>query len=264
MITALLEAALRGGILLAVVWVLLKAFRVSDPAVEKNTWTVIVAAALVMPMLSWLADLTASPLRMVSATLLPSGTVASTSALTGIASGELRSRLELLCAPIYVVVTAVLLAKFVIGLFIGLRLRRRAAAVPERHEGTIDLRVSAAIRSPASFASTILLPPGYETWDSATLATGVAHEQAHIRNLDCYRLWLAALYRAIFWFDPLAHWLHWSLRELSELTSDEAAAAVAGDRAAYVATLKQMASLPHLIPSTLAMADSSSLCRRMS
>jgi hypothetical protein len=127
----------------------------------------------------------------------------------------------------------------------------------------MDARVSAAIRSPASFASTVLLPSTYETWDSATLASVLAHEQAHIRNWDCYRLWLAALYRAAFWFDPLAHWLHWRLRVLSELTSDEAAAAVVGDRAAYAATLERMATSHRFLASTVPMAYAPSLARRL-
>jgi hypothetical protein len=50
---------------------------------------------------------------------------------------------------------------------------------------------------------------------------------------------------------------------LSELTSDEAAANAVGDRAAYAATLEQFASEPQFIPSTVAMADSPSLGRRL-
>ena len=263
MLTALLEAAVRGGILLAVVWVLLKALRVRDPAVEKNTWTLVVAAALVMPLLSWLAGLVTPPLQMAPLRLLPSNPITSTAALTGVASGASGSRLELVCALIYSVVTTLLLTRFLIGLWIGVRLRRGAFIEPALRVRSIDVRISNAIRSPASFASTILLPLAYETWDASTLHTVLAHEQAHVRNLDCYRLWLAALYRDVFWFDPLAHWAHWRLRALSELTSDEAAAAVAGDRAAYAATLQQMASAARLVPSTVAMAYAPSLGRRL-
>jgi hypothetical protein len=127
----------------------------------------------------------------------------------------------------------------------------------------VDVRVSALIRSPASFASTILLPITYDTWDSATLKAVLIHEQTHVRNCDCYRLWLAALYRAIFWFNPLAHWLHWRLHVLSELTSDEAASTALGDRAAYAAILKSMSSPPELVQSMVAMAEASSLDRRL-
>jgi beta-lactamase regulating signal transducer with metallopeptidase domain len=263
MLAVLLEAAVRGGTLLAVVWVLLRALRLRDPAVEKDAWTLIVAAALLMPLLTWMAGAVAPPLRMLPLKLLPSPPLASAAAVTGMVPAEPGSRIELACAFIYVVGTAALLTRFLTGLWIGVRLRRHASKVLGLHLGSIDIRVSAAIRSPASFASTILLPPAYETWDSRTLATVLAHEQAHIRNLDGCRLWLTALYRAVFWFDPLAHWLHWRLRALSELTSDEAAVAAAGDRVIYAATLKQLASPSAYIPSTVAMADSPSLGRRL-
>jgi len=262
MLTTLLEAAARGGTLFAVVWVLFKALRLRDPAVEKNTWTVIVTASLVMPLLSWMVGLVATPV-LPPLTVLPVRTIASTMALTGTASRMPTSNSALVCAFVYVLVTAVLLTRLVTGLWIGAQLRRAASKVSGLTAGSIDVRVSTAIGSPASFASTILLPVTYGTWDSTTLGTVLTHEQAHILNRDCYRLWLASLYRAVFWFDPLAHWLHWRLRALSELTSDEAAAMAAGDRAAYAATLQQMASPPEFIPSTLAMAESSSLARRL-
>lgn len=184
-------------------------------------------------------------------------------AVTGVASGTSGWPLELVGTVTYALVATLLLARLLIGLWIGARLRRGAFLAPVLQVGNMDVRVSKAIRSPASFASTILLPLGYEAWDTATLDTVLAHEQAHVCNRDCYRLWLAALYRAVFWFDPLAHWAHWRLRALSELTSDEAAAAAAGDRAAYAATLQQMASATSFVPSTVAMADARSLGRRL-
>ena len=263
MLTILLGAAVRGGALLALVSILLKTLRLRDPAVEKNTWTLVVAAALVMPLLSWVTGAAAAPLKLLPLKLLLPASVASTAMLTGVALGVPGSRRALVCVFVYAVVTAVLLTRFMIGLWMGARLLRTASKVSRPQSGSIDVRVSAAILSPASFGSTILLPPVYEAWDKATLETVLAHEQAHIRNGDCYRLWLAALYRAIFWFDPLAHWLHWRLRVLSELTSDEAAAAALGDRAAYAATLKQVTSPSQFIPSTVAMADSRSLARRL-
>ncbi len=263
MLAALLGAALRGGALLAVVWVLLKASRLRDLAAEKNIWTLVVTAALTMPLLAWMVGAVAPPLELPALKMLASPSLASVAALPGAASGSPGAHLALLCAFVYAAGAAVLLTRLVTGLWIGVRLRRTASRVSSLHAGSLDVRVSAAIRSPASFASTILLPPAYASWDDATLVTVLAHEQAHIRNGDCYRLWLAALYRAVFWFDPLAHWLHWRLRALSELTSDEAAAAAVGDRAAYGATLEQLARPPEVIPSTLAMADSRTLGWRL-
>lgn len=162
MLTTLLGAAVRGGALLAVVWVLLKTLRLRDPAVEKNTWTLVVAAALVMPLLSWVAGAAAPPLKLLPLELLLPASVASTAILTGAAPGVPGSRSALIGVFVYVVVTAVLLTRFMIGLWMGERLRRTASRVSRLQSGSIDVRVSAAILSPASFASTILLPTVYE------------------------------------------------------------------------------------------------------
>jgi preprotein translocase subunit SecD len=108
-----------------------------------------------------------------------------------------------------------------------------------------------------------LFPPRYDTWDSSMLAAVLAHEEAHIRNRDGYRLWLASLYRAIFWFNPLAHLLYRRLHVLSELTSDEAAATAIGDRTAYANVLRRLASPSPLFSATVAMASGSTLEDRL-
>jgi hypothetical protein len=142
-------------------------------------------------------------------------------------------------------------------------MRRHAARVSGLSSEQLDVRVSSALRGPASFAATILLPSAYESWDKSTLGAVLAHEQAHIRNHDCYRLWLAAVYRAVFWFNPLAHLLYRHLQMLSELTSDEAAAAAIGDRAGYADVLRRVASQQPLLAATVAMATPSTLGRRL-
>jgi hypothetical protein len=74
---------------------------------------------------------------------------------------------------------------------------------------------------------------------------------------------LVALYRAVFWFNPLAHLLYRHLHMLSELTSDEAAAATLGDRAGYAEVLRRVASQRPLFAATVAMATPSTLNRRL-
>ena len=145
----------------------------------------------------------------------------------------------------------------------GARICRRARSLSGQFADDLDVRVSTAIRGPASFGSTILFPPGYESWGSSMLAAVLAHEKAHIRNRDGYRLWLATLYRAIFWFNPLAYLLYRRLHMLSELTSDEAAASAIGDRTAYANVLRHLASPSPLFTATVAMAIRSTLENRL-
>ncbi|HEX3835880.1 MAG TPA: M56 family metallopeptidase [Steroidobacteraceae bacterium] len=244
MVTAVIEAALRGSALLAMMWLVLKAVRVRDLAAQKNAWTLVAAASLVMPFLSRAAVSVAPPLAVF------------------------RSRPEPLpvtqtCLIIYLLGLVALSLRFIIGLWMGARLRRRAVRLSSLSTDRLDVRVSPALRGPASFASTILLPSAYASWDKPMLAAVLAHEQAHVRNHDCYRLWLAALYRAAFWFNPFAHLLYRHLHMLSELTSDAAATAALGDRAGYAEILRRVASQQPLLAATVAMATPSTLSRRI-
>jgi beta-lactamase regulating signal transducer with metallopeptidase domain len=255
MLAAMIEAALRGSLLLGMTWLVLKALRVRDLATEKQLWTLVAAASLAMPLLSR-AVLPMAP----SFGVLPSHP----SALKVLQGVQLAAaHVARWCSIVYLVGMIALVARFVTGLWIGARIRRRARSLSGQFANNLDVRVSAAIRGPASFGSTILFPPGYESWDGSMLAAVLAHEEAHIRNRDGYRLWLATLYRAIFWFNPLAHLLYRRVHMLSELTSDEAAAAAIGDRTVYAKVLRHLALPSPLIAATVSMAIRSTLEKRL-
>jgi beta-lactamase regulating signal transducer with metallopeptidase domain len=255
MLTALIEAALRGSLLLAMTWLVLRALRVRDVTTEKRLWTLVAAASLAMPLLSRAVLPVASPFDV-----LPSRPAA-LQVLQDIQPAG--THIALWCSIGYLLGMVALMARFVTGLWMGARIRRRARRLSGQFTAGVDVRVSTALRGPASFGATILFPPGYESWDGSMLAAVLAHEQAHIRNRDAYRLWLATLYRAIFWFNPLAHLLYQRLQMLSELTSDEAAAAAIGDRTAYANVLRHLASPAPLFAATVAMAIRSTLEHRL-
>ncbi len=258
MLAAVIEAALRGSALLALTWGLLKALRLRDLATEKNAWTFVALAALAMPPCSWALAAIAPPLGV-----LPSHPAISSAALRVMNSGLTATRGAQLCLIIYLLGTTVGVARFITGLWLGARICRSGIPLPGLSTHSIDVRVSTRVRTPASFAATILLPSGYESWDPPMLAAVLAHEGAHIRNHDCYRMWLAAVYRAIFWFNPLAHLLYRRLQMLSELTSDEAAAAAIGDRDGYAEVLRRVAATPPVFSATVAMATHTTLSRRL-
>jgi beta-lactamase regulating signal transducer with metallopeptidase domain len=265
MLTALIEAALRGSALLAMMWVVLKAVRLRDLAAQKNAWTLAAAAPLVIPLLSRAATAVALPLDVLPSRpeSLPAVLQGLPAVLQGMHTGVAETRVAQACSIIYLLGMAALMVRFMIGLWMGGRMRRRAVRVSGLSTARLDVRVSPALRGPASFASTILLPSAYESWDRTMLAAVLAHEQAHIRNHDCYRLWLAALYRAVFWFNPLAHLLYRHVHMLCELTSDEAAVAAVGDRVAYADVLRRVASQPPAFVATIAMATPSTLGHRL-
>jgi TonB family protein len=191
-------------------------------------------------------------------------------------SGQFVGRFEVLVAAqsrtlgiqqvlwnVYLLVTAVLLARFGRGLWTASRLRRQAQRIPVSWAGTADVRASHQVRTPLSFGSTILLPAAWESWEPAKLAAVIAHESAHIREHDCYRLWLMSLYGAFFWFNPCAIWLRRRLTVLAELISDEAAITVTGNRIGYAEVLVNLVAEAQLPRVTLGMALPATLIPRL-
>jgi len=65
----------------------------------------------------------------------------------------------------------------------------------------------------------------------------LAHEFSHVLRRDPLTQTVALLYRAIFWFNPLAWWLVRHLAALAEQASDEAALSGGADRTQYACTL---------------------------
>jgi TonB family protein len=124
-----------------------------------------------------------------------------------------------------------------------------------------DIRLSAELSSPATFASTILLPEGAADWTESTRAAVLAHEGAHVHNRDFLVLAVAGIYRAVFWFNPLAWWLPRRLALLAEHASDDAAVAAIGDRAAYASLLLGFAQRMPRARGVLAMAQALIGCR---
>ena len=69
------------------------------------------------------------------------------------------------------------------------------------------VRSSRAIASPVTVAAGIVLPDDYAAWDTEKLGIVLAHEGSHVRQRDFILQLAAALYAALFWFNPLGWWL---------------------------------------------------------
>jgi beta-lactamase class D len=70
-------------------------------------------------------------------------------------------------------------------------------------------------------------------WPADRMAMVMAHEEAHARRRDSIVQLLSLINRAVFWFHPLAWWLHRELGTLAEEACDVAAASGRYGRAAY-------------------------------
>ncbi len=157
---------------------------------------------------------------------------------------------------IYIVVTLMLLVRFLVGLTFSRRLVNAAqsisideirvtqrlasrayaygiAVAPQVAESElISVPVTTGVLRPM-----ILLPSGWREWDDAKLDAVIAHEVSHVARRDALTQRLSLLHRAIFWFSPLAWWLNRHLADLAEQASDEAALSCGADRSDYARTL---------------------------
>ena len=245
-IPVLLEAAVRSLALGVLVGLMFRIARVRDPYLEKTAWTVVLSAAAAMPLLLAMrlqGLVIGAPPRVLS------GAVIVRPVLAGAAVSHAMERIIVVS---YAATAVALLTRYASGLARMMRIRRSARVVREPWTDGLDVRATDELASPATFGSTVLLPESYVEWDDRTRTAILSHERAHVSGRDCHRLWLARLYRCLFWFNPLGWWLERRLAVLAEATSDAAALRALGDRPAYAQILLAFAARGGL-PSRVAM-----------
>ncbi len=269
MLALLLESALRSLLLGAAVWLGLSLFRVRNPHVQMTAWTLVLIASLAMPALMRLVTVTipAAPPTPLAHIIWPAPEVAPP-ALEGapqagaplvsewsaarheaspprdvLADVAARGALDWRTAAtaVYAAVGGMLLVRLVIGVVLTWRLARAARPVRAPWAAGVDVRVSEAVGVPVTFGSTILLPTDYVAWSTAKRRAVLTHERAHVAHGDFYVLLLAAINRAVFWFNPFAWWQFARLAELAEIISDDAALEDLEDRPRYAGILLDVA-----------------------
>jgi beta-lactamase regulating signal transducer with metallopeptidase domain len=157
-------------------------------------------------------------------------------------------------ASLYVGVALLLVTRFFVGLAFSRRLQRSALKIEEVRLSRRLWRCARSSRlasPPDAFESeliavpltigvvhpTILLPGEWRSWDDTKLDAVIAHEVSHVARRDALTQRLSLVYRAIFWFSPLAWWINRHLSDLAEQASDEAALRCGADRVDYARTL---------------------------
>ena len=88
-------------------------------------------------------------------------------------------------------------------------------------------------------------------------------ESSHVGQGDFYVLLLASINRAVFWFSPLAWWLHGRIAYLAEVRSDAAALQDIDDRARYAEILLDFGAAGGPAVASLAMARPSTVRQRI-
>jgi TonB family protein len=252
MMPLLIEAALRATGLGLVAWLALRLLPIHSPHLQKSAWTAVLLASLSMP---WLMRAVAAPLIRAPAYVLT---------LSPGAHG-LQPQTDLWHGMrwLYLLVAAALLLRL---LTLWLRMWWawcHARVVETGWTLGMDVRVSSRVRSPATFAGTILLPETYPAWTKVKRDAVLSHELSHVLNHDCHLLWLAQLHACLFWFNPLAWWLRRRLATLAEATADEAALRALGDRPGYAQILLEFATHDPPNRSAMSMSQQSNLPDRI-
>lgn len=244
MIPLVLEAAARSLVLGLVVWLVLGVLRPRNLHLHRTVWLGVLIASITMPVLVWseLAPSIQAPSYVVSLSASDAPVASTVSKWIGLGGEHGIARVMQPIAGLYALVALVLLARFVTGLVRIWRIRRHAHVVRSAWVGADDIRVSTMLFGPATFASTILLPAGFEEWSESKLAAVLCHERSHVRQKDCYVLWLARAHACVFWINPLAWITLRRLAALAETTSDDAVVSEIGDRPAYAELLLEIAS----------------------
>jgi len=151
---------------------------------------------------------------------------------------------------IYVAVSLFFLARFAAGIILSRKLVRSSQSITEASAvaklGCSALRHAARIAmsecifvpvTVGAFRPTILLPSDWREWDVEKLNAVLTHEFSHVARRDTLTQQVSLLYRAIFWFSPLAWWMNRHLAALAEQASDEAALSGGADQGHYARTL---------------------------
>lgn len=272
MMPVLISTAMRSIVLATMTAGFLWLWRVRHPSVKKLAWALVMASSFAMPLMA--GHLMSIPLR--GQRTVRSGSVnqhaelaigvpfARTEAAEKGSTADLVEKgtrihsLQRWAEFSYLVGAGVLSFRLLLSICLAGRIWFRATRLPQ----LARVRLSAEVTSPFTFASGVILPASAQGWNEETMAVVLEHEFSHVRAGDFYLQAAAQLYRAIFWFSPLAWWLPKECRFLCEQTSDFAAMRRAAKPMAYAELLVRF-STQRADAAFVSMASRSGLSSRI-
>lgn len=142
--------------------------------------------------------------------------------------------------------------------------RKRSAKVGEI--GGVEIREVAGLRGPVAagvWRKVIFVPETWGAWNEADREIVLRHELSHHRRRDPLWRLCAEIARAALWWHPLAHWMAERFNLQCEYACDEAVVQEGTDVKTYASLLCGIAEKQSHAPLALAMANPSSLQRRV-
>ncbi len=272
----LVQSALHSILLGLATWLLLKILFVRRASVRMIVWTIVLFVSAAMPGLLpcmkisvRISDPTKNSIQAVAAPPIQTDAGIDVAQLSAFHSTDFMQfrptggEWRVWATAIYLTGTSVMLIPIFLGLMLTHRLARAALPLRDHWTGALKIRVSKAVKSPATFGSTILLPADHPAWSTEKRRAVLLHEGSHVANCDFYVLLLASFYRAVFWFNPFAWWLSANLSDLAEIVADDAAAKGLGSQLRYAEILTNLVRSPDRLPAGLAMARRDTMAWRI-
>ena len=142
--------------------------------------------------------------------------------------------------------------------------RKRSAKVGEIRG--VEIREVSGLRGPVAAGvvrKVIFVPETWSTWNDADQEIVLRHELSHHRRRDPFWRLCAEIARAAMWWHPLAHWMAGRFNLQCEYACDEAVVQEGTDAKTYASLLCGIAEKQSHAPLALAMANPSSLQRRV-
>ena len=267
-LVAVLDAGARALVLGAVAIVVLALIRPRRPELRLAVWTIVLFAAMAMPFLGMLANLTDWSLPIpvdvpVSLTTTKPRAVDHAAITLDMPSPAIRppdaaapssSSWVTAVAIVYLAGVFVLLGRAAVGWWMTRRLLRDARPIRDalpldrvrhfaaargmhRAPGLAETAQIAVPVTTAVIAPVVLLPADWRDWSPTTLDAVLAHEVAHAARRDSLTQRCSLIYRALTWCHPFSWWLHHHLADLAEQASDAAVLETGTDRRDYARTL---------------------------
>jgi beta-lactamase regulating signal transducer with metallopeptidase domain/predicted nucleic acid-binding Zn-ribbon protein len=237
----LFSVAVRATGLMALAWVAIGILRVRSAGARHAVWTLAAGAMIALAALEPLMP--RIPMRLLNpatpianAVALPLAPAAPVEAIVQRAVAGPGIPWQIVAFGIYLAGACWFLARLAYGYLFTLRMLRAARPV---EPGIME---SDWVAVPVTVESRIVLPQGWQQWDTAKRLAVLAHERAHVHRRDWAVALLAAVNRSVYWFHPGAWWMERRVASLAELACDDAALGQVGSREAYAQALVEIAA----------------------